>query len=453
MDIHRGRRWNRRRAAILLCSSLVFFLPAAAGSAVAPMSPHQSAKPIDKGESATGQDAPAGPAGLTMAQAVEAALAGHPDIQAALAEIKAAAARTRQTGARPDPALGFGTAGIPFGLGRDDLKEAELDLGLEQTFEFPGKRKLRIEIGRFGEGLASLELERIRLLLAARVRRSYLRVALAERALAGIIEAANLLDRVIEAVQVRYAAGGAAYSDVLRARVDKSRLRNQALEERRERQAAAAELNELIGRPASEPLVLLTGLDAPPLARGADEIKAAALAERPSLKIASLRAEQAAAAERLAGLNRGPDLTAGLFVPSKRLSAWGFSLGLTLPLSSKRWQGERAEAAAGLESSRAEAAGLRRRLAAVIEAAHQSYRLADEQVRVFELDLLAEIEDELKVSLDLYRYGKIEAFALIDLHRAAAEAKLEHLRAVYNRAIALIDLDIAGEDALQERMP
>ncbi len=72
-----------------------------------------------------------------------------------------------------------------------------------------------------------------------------------------------------------------------------------------------------------------TGLESPPLVRSPEDIKAAALAERPSLKIAALLAEQAGAAERLSGLNRRPDITAGLFVPSKRISAWGFSLGLT----------------------------------------------------------------------------------------------------------------------------
>ncbi len=143
MDICLQRRSPRRGAAILLFSILpLLCLPAAAASAVAPMSPHQSAKPIDKGESATGQDAPAG---LTMAQAVAAALARHPDIAAAQAEVKAAAARTRQAEARPDPSLGFGTAAVPFNLNKEDLGTAEIDLGLEQTFEFPGKRKLRVD--------------------------------------------------------------------------------------------------------------------------------------------------------------------------------------------------------------------------------------------------------------------------------------------------------------------
>ena len=72
---------------------------------------------------------------------------------------------------------------------------------------------------------------------------------------------------------------------------------------------------------------------------------------------------------RMAALNRKPDLTAGLFVPSKSLSGWGFSLGLTLPLSSKRWSGERDEAAAIREASAATMDGARRRVAAMIESA------------------------------------------------------------------------------------
>jgi outer membrane protein TolC len=383
---------------------------------------------------------------LTMERAVEISLTLHPDVLSAEAGIKAASARSRQAEARPDPKLGLGTAGLPFDLKAREGRESEIDFGLEQTFEFPGKRALRVDIGRFGETIASLELAKARMLVSARVRKAYLRVVLSDRTLESISRAAGLLDRAVEAVQIQYAAGRAAYGDVLRARVDLARLRNQALEERRERGAAAAEFNLLLARPAGEPLRLTTGLESPPLVRSPEDIKAAALAERPSLKIAALLAEQAGAAERLSGLNRRPDITAGLFVPSKRFSAWGFSLGLTLPLSGKRSGGERAEAAAIREARLVAVDGHRRRLAAMVDSALESVRLAGEQVRIFELALLSEIEEELKVSLDLYAFGKIEAFALLDLHRAASEARLEHLRAVYNESVARIDLEIAGED-------
>ena len=64
------------------------------------------------------------------------------------------------------------------------------------------------------------------MVLAARVRRAYVRVVYADEALARIARAADFLDRAAEAVQVQYASGRATYVDVLRARVDKARLLN-----------------------------------------------------------------------------------------------------------------------------------------------------------------------------------------------------------------------------------
>jgi outer membrane protein TolC len=164
------------------------------------------------------------------------------------------------------------------------------------------------------------------------------------------------------------------------------------------------------------------------------------------LKIAALRAAQADAEAKLTGLNRSPDLTAGLFVPSKTFRGWGFSLGLTLPLSRPRWEGQRAEADAAREISRISVEAVSRRIGARVSAAYGELKSAEEQVRIFETRLLAEIEDELKISLEYYRYGKIEAYALLDLYRSLTEARLEHGQALYLCAVALADLDVAGED-------
>jgi cobalt-zinc-cadmium efflux system outer membrane protein len=265
----------------------------------------------------------AGP-GLSLDQAVEMALSRHPDVLAARQEVRAAAARRLQAEARPDPSLTFGTDAIPF-----DLKGGgtEINLGLEQTFEFPGKRSLRTEIGRDGEDLAALDLERIRTLLAARVKRAYYRTVLAQRTAADLERAVSLLDQLIEDVRIRFEAGQSAYADILRARVEKARLQNRIIEARRDRNAGEIELAHLLGLPAGEAPVLLTPLVFAPIDKTADQILQAARRSRPSLKIAALRAARADAEVKLTGLNRSPDLTAGLFVPSKTFRGWGFPSG------------------------------------------------------------------------------------------------------------------------------
>ena len=381
--------------------------------------------------------------GLTLDQAIDLALTRNPDVLTAQQEVRAAAARRLQAEARPDPAVAFSTDAIPFNLKGGGT---EINLGLEQTFEFPGKRALRTEIGRAGEDLAVLDLERVRLLLATRVKRAYFRIVLARRTEADLGRSVALLDELIENIRIRFEAGQSAYADILRARVEKARLQNRIIEARRDRTAGAIELGLFLGLPAGEIPPLQTSLAYTPLDKTAEQVLETARRTRPSLKIAALRSTRAEAEVKLAGLNRSPDLTAGLFVPSKTFHGWGVAFSLTLPLSSKRWEGQRAEAAAGREISLIAVDAISRRIAARISFAYSELKTAEEQVKVFETKLLAEIEDALKISLEYYRYGKMEAYALLDLYRSLTEARLEYGRALYLYATALADLDTAGED-------
>ena len=65
---------------------------------------------------------------------------------------------------------------------------------------------------------------------------------------------------------------------------------------------------------------------------------------------------------------------------------------------------------------------------------------------VFEKSLLTELEGELQIQLEYFRYGKVEAFSLLDLHRTYVLAEVEHLRALLSYNLALVNLEVAGEE-------
>lgn len=383
---------------------------------------------------------------LSLNQALEDALSRNPDVLAAREGMKAAAARRLQAEARPDPSLSLATESIPWTFRTGEGREVEFSLGVEQRFEFPGKRTARTEIGRLGEGIAALELERVRIIVSARVKRAYWRASLASETLAALEPTVAILDRLIEHIQVRFQSGGATYADVLRARLEKARLQNRIIEARRERGAAENDLLYQMGRPSGEAVRLTTGLARPPLDRTAADVLSTARAARPSLKLANILADQASAAVKLAGLNGKPDLTAGLFAPSKNFGSWGFAFGVDLPLSEKRRTGERGEAEAILASSRVAAEAQDKRMAALILRAYGEAKAAGDQVKVFEEKLLGEIQDEFKIAVGYYQFGKMEAYALLDLERSATEARLEYLQALYAYSVALADLESAGEE-------
>jgi outer membrane protein TolC len=326
--------------------------------------------------------------------------------------------------------------------------QVEIHLGIEQAFEYPGKRALRAEIGRQGEDVASAELDRVRLLLTAKVKRTYWAAAFAGAAVEALERTSTRLDALLEDLQTKYRTGAAAYADVLRARAEKARLRNQVLDQAKDKRTAELGLNELLGRPPDEPVALLTALPFVPLEADVAALLERARATLPSFRLSALRIAGAESMMKLAGLSRYPDFLAGFLLPSVRPNGWGVSFGLTMPfLRPGRAKGQAQEASAEAEASRLASEALDRRVRTAVESAYVGAKSAEEQVLVYEKSLLRELEDELGIQLDYFRYGKIEAFSLLDLYRTFALAQVEHLRALLLYNVALADLEVAGESA------
>lgn len=387
--------------------------------------------------------------GLTLEQAVALALRQNPAILIAQREVSASAGKRMQMEAVADPTLVFRDEGLAFRRNADGTPEKEISFGLEQNLEFPGKRALRAEIGRAGEAQATLALDRTRLLVSARVKKAYYAAVLSRKTVESLEKSSALLDEFIASLLTKYQAGDTTYADVLRAKVEKARLQNQILEERKNGEAARGELNLLLGRRGDESLALATDMTYIPLTKALAAWKEEARAASPTLKLAAARRGQTATALLLARKSVLPDFSLGLYFPSLRTGSWGFSIGLSLPVWRTRTNGEirEAEAAndiAALSESQEEA-----RLMSRIDRAFESVRTAEEQVKIFEQRLLKDLEDELKLSVSQYQYAKFEFFNLLDLYRTYAAARLEHLKSLFLYLTSLADLEVAGENAAE----
>jgi outer membrane protein TolC len=304
-----------------------------------------------------------------------------------------------------------------------------------------------VQIGQLGIGLAEAELERIKLMVAAKVKKAYWQTAYAGSAALALEKSAARLDLLLADLEAKYRSGSAAYADILRVRAEKARLRNQVLEQENEQRSAGLELNDLLALPADAPVALLTAMTFSPLSTDLSKLQETALFSRPSHKAASLRRERAAAALKLARTSNRPDFVAGLSLPSVRTDAWGVSFGLTMPfLQPGRARGLSLEASAEAEIARLSAATQDRRILLALARAYASVKTAEAQVKVFEQSLLRELEDELHIQVEYFRYGKVDFYNLLDLHRTYVLAELDHLRAVLIFNLALADLEVAGEE-------
>jgi outer membrane protein TolC len=347
---------------------------------------------------------------LTLEQAIDLALRQNPGILAAQKEITVSEGRRLQMQAIPEPQIVFSDEGIPFHSGNNTNNDKEISFGIEQPFEFPGKVSLRGKIGQFGEKISAYKLARVKLIITAKVKEAYYRAVLSQRTIGALAETSRLLDDFIASATTKYQSGHGLYLDVLRARVEKTRILNQLIEARKDFSLDKAHLNLLLGRKGDEPMELATELSFAPLAKDLAAIQEEAKATRPSVQIASLKVEQAQTGLQLAQKSWLPDFSVGLYTPSLRTGSWGFSLAVSVPLYWwKKQKGEILESEAVKEIEEISAMAVSRRITASIEEAYATVKSAEEQVKVFEKQLLAEVEDQLKMSITQYQYGKTDA--------------------------------------------
>jgi outer membrane protein TolC len=188
-----------------------------------------------------------------------------------------------------------------------------------------------------------------------------------------------------------------------------------------------------------------TGMGFSPLGRSIEELKAAALGGS-TLRLAAAREKQAGLSLSLARKSGLPDFAMGLFTPSKKLGAWGFEVGLTLPLFRKEYRGAAVEAGAALDQAAIEAQGKTRRVLLVLERSFADVQALEEQIGLFRDSLIRVVEESLKAGLINYQYGKSDALGVLDIVRSLKETRAEFLRALLNHRLALIEIAAAGED-------
>lgn len=199
---------------------------------------------------------------------VEAALAVNPAIRAARERLSAARARVGPAGLLADPTLMLGIQNLPLGTmrtapaghgttpsssGPDPMTMKMIGIG--QTIPFPRKLSLsRRAVAREAES-AEAALAVVRWQVTRDARGAYYELVFLDRALEIVDRNHRVLADFATITETRYGVGTAGQQDVLKARVELTRLAENAVALKEQRRASLARLNSLLDRPTDAPLV------------------------------------------------------------------------------------------------------------------------------------------------------------------------------------------------------
>jgi len=400
---------------------------------------------------------------LSLKEAIEMSLRSNPDILRAEQEIKAADGRILQAGRIQNPELSFEWNEAPTNF---DLSEAdERDISISQSIEFPTRRGHRIDVATTEREIAALRLDRTKALVAGDVKRAYYQAKYSRQAITNLEEQLRLLDDFRSVIQSRYESGAVGYLDVIRTKIEIAQVVNELAEARREELRRQSEFRLLLGAATDQPIVLSDSLSQRPSPINSDSIITELMAKSATLKLRQGEIRRQDYALNLAKTAYFPDFTIGLAFQQRgeeppfnandftgtTTNSVGLQLGLSIPLWFwKEPAGQTDEAGAMLAIARLNETRSARQVRSAISQAVAAAQVSGEQLRVFQTSLLIDIEDILETGMQQYRTNQLDLVNLFDIFRSTRKARSEYLRALVNYAIALADLEVAGELPFQD---
>jgi cobalt-zinc-cadmium efflux system outer membrane protein len=390
--------------------------------------------------------------GMSRIDAIRLVVERNPAVEAARNVYEAARAQAQQAGALPDPELEVEFAEVPE-LG--SLSEyGERTIELSQRVEFPLKWWHRLQAGRqHAEATRLAVFEMTKLDITLQAKQAYDRISLQKSLLQHAQQDLDLAQNILRQADIRFEAGDVPQLDVMRASVEVGRATNRLTAAKNDLSVAKTSLNALLARPLQTPFALADSLVYRPVETHLDQLTAAALKQRPDLagtelQLKALQSQQAAATAAY-----WPDLNVGLGRQQRHEgggheeNSWKVRFGIEVPLwAFSRQRGERAEAKAEVAKVVAERDVVRYQVLLETEQAYLDLNTAEEQVALFQDQILPEAERAFEVAGRSYDEGKLTYLELLEAQRTWIETQIEYAQVLfkYRAATAALERAIAG---------
>lgn len=403
-----------------------------------------------------GAAAQAAPLGADLESLLEHARSNNPDFAAMRYEADAAVQRVQPAGALPDPALrvelmninNYGTGG---GLTVLPNKVGETRYTLMQQLPFWGKRDLR-------RGVAAADADQAQARAAAtwaeqaqKLRTAFAQYYLASRTERITRELLDLMARLEQVAQSRYAGGLVPQQDAIRAQLEQTALRSELIAIANEQRQQQARINALLGRAPAAALAEPAALPSIPVGSlETGDLVQRARAGNPLVRAESARLQGAQANRDLVQRNRYPDFNVGVSPTQmgSRLTTWGLMVEVNIPLQQSTRRSQEREAAAMVEAARARAEAAANQAAADVEEQLSGLEAARRNEILIATRQLPQSELVVQSALAAYQNGRADFSTLLEAQRQASKARIDLLKAQVDAQLRVAEIERTLGEAL-----
>lgn len=373
-------------------------------------------------------------AGLTLPQAINIAVQGNKDLQAARHAVEGAHARLLQAGLSPNPRLDMGAKNdLFFG----NKGEYTASVGISQQFSVTGRIARQKDVAREDVALAQAEIRQAELRLAGDVAAGFYRVLALERQIEVRDHLIDIDQKLVAGTRNRFKVAEVSELDVNAAQLDLQRLTQDRALLLNQRLNQLAQLNQLLGRPAAQSLELDATLPDNVSLPSLPEQQQQALERRPDLRFAVLNADRARADLTLARAQRWEDWTVGVGLeqgrrviegipPQSSDRALGLSLSIPLPLRNKN-QGRIAETAAVEAQADAHIEALKLSISNEVANAYAEAERLQQVMSEYRDNMLPVSERNVRLAQQGYEQGLVSIVEVVQAQRQQGDLNAAYL--------------------------
>lgn len=386
---------------------------------------------------------------LSLFDAVQQALAGNPEISMRRADEDSARGQLLQAGLRPNPRATVQTEDIRTGSPQAPFSFAnstEDYLLVGQTFEVAGKRSGRVRVAGASVQAAQSQERLTRRQIVARVTAAYWNAVVARRNVVLTEQSLSTYDEDIDYVQNRVKEGVAAEGDLIRLRIERSRVQATAIQADRDSTQARVLLFRAMGK-GSFPAVTLTtnpedipAMQVPPIER--------VLSQRPEIAVAQAAVTQAENNIKLQQANGRPDPQ--VFLGYKRNTGYDTAYAavqIDLPIHNRN-QGNVSSAVAQLHAAQAQLQIATTSIRAEYESAVQAYEGSQRLILPIR-GTIADAQDAERRARAAYREGALDILRLLDAERSRIQVELDYARALADLQLSFNTLQQATGESFR----
>ena len=333
-------------------------------------------------------------------------------------------------------------------------RNTDYNVSLSQEFEVFGQRQKRMQVSKKNIESVKFQIKDKERKIIAQVKSTFFQALTNQEIVKLQSRVVDIFKRLLDATQERYKAGAISALELNTIQIQSGLAKQQLLDVKNGLQNILLNLKLLLGLEREKPLNITGELNYKPFQLNLDDVLNSALDYRPDLKTLEFEKERAFSEIVLRKAERIPNPELSGFFQREEGSddIVGGEISISIPIWNRK-QSELKIARTAKDIAEINIENKYMQIQNETESAYLSFLTAVESVKIFDNEIIPQVDENLKLNEISYREGKINFLDFLIVQNNLIETRTAYLNVLLNYNQAIINLESVSGIKFRKELP